>query len=87
MNLDDIENKILRWLNEFPLVDRRDFQIVLSTKYRDTLLEEEFDALNLFCINEIHRPIFVSPFVQKDITVVNNRKRPITDILELEVLK
>ena len=84
--LEEIEEKILRWLNEFPLVDRKDFQIILYKKYRKTLSIEEFDEFNLFCKDEIYKYISVSPFVEKDITVVNNRKRPITDILELEVL-
>jgi len=84
--LENEKDKILRFLNEFPYTDRRDFQIIISKNFRDNLSDKIFDNLNLFCIDEIHRPIHISPFVKKDITVVNNKKRPIEDILELEVL-
>lgn len=86
MILYEVQEKILEYIENNKIENLRDYQVVISKKYREYLTEGEFDALNLFVIDLIHRPIFVSPWVDRDLFIVNNQVRPIKNLFILDIL-
>ena len=85
VDLEGIKERILKYLNEFPVESRREYQIVINYNVKELLTLEQLVDLEDFSKLETGKPIHITPFIESDIIVVNNKQRPIKNIMEMGV--
>lgn len=85
IDMKKLEKDILDYLNEFPVENRNDFQIVISQETEKIMTEDELKELSDFGKTEMRKSFFVSQYLDYDIVVVNQKIRPVKDILEINI--
>ena len=86
IDLERLEKDIMDFLGELRFEDRFSYRIIIKESVKYDFTEEQKKDFKSFSIHQTNRTPFISPFVDDDITVVNNKVRPITDIIKFNLI-
>lgn len=86
IDLEAIEQRILDYLNDISAEERFDQQIVIHSRVAELLTEEQLYNFKKFAGTETKRPLHITPYMEHDICVVNNRIRPIKHVESIKAL-
>ena len=71
VNLKKLEDDILEYLNDVPVVDRFHYQICLNSNVKDKFTYGQLVEFNNFCFIETSHHLHITSYLEYDIVCVN----------------